>query len=95
MCKTSKARKGTVEFYKQENEILRQSIEDLTKQKTSGEQSRKWADDRVEKAEGELEGIHAVLDTLPDVIQRKKADGWGEHSASVRLASLFAARAFR
>lgn len=72
--------------------------EKLKKELESSKQQYKWADERADRAKGELEQVHAFFDSLPGALPRAvtAADGYSktEHSLMTRFSVWLATRRF-
>jgi chromosome segregation ATPase len=78
---------------------LKKQIADLNVQAIKLAEDLKRATDNKEyyakqyqEANAEISAVHDLLDVLPNVIGRKKEDGYSEHKLMTRLASFLANR---
>jgi len=67
-------------------------IAELEKKLESAESTRKYISDRENKANEELNQLHAFIDALPGSIKRKNEETYVEHGAMTRLAAWLATK---
>lgn len=69
-----------------------EEIASLNKQLESSKNLQKYAQDRANDLNKEVEDIHAFFDTLPVGIPRKAEDGYTTRNAMTRMAAWLATK---
>ena len=69
-----------------------EEIASLNKQLESAKNSQKYAQDRANDLNKEVEDIHAFFDTVPSGIARKADDGYTTRTAMTRMAAWLATK---
>jgi hypothetical protein len=84
--------KLTAAFLKRQVADLSVQVEKLTNDLKSAQDNKEYYYKQQQEANAEISAVHDLLDVLPNVIGRKKEDGYIEHKLMTRLASFLANR---
>lgn len=88
----TKAKAPSTAALKKQVADLQAHVEKLTKDLASSDNLKTIYYKNADEHKAEISAVHDLLDVLPNVIGRKKEDGYSEHKLMTRLASFLANR---